>query len=103
MSIKIETDKGWTEAVIDENCNYDKFYLAVVVLEKDFQVEFSNKLEDLDSLYWEFTYEGSKLMLHYNIYFGVSIFPKAFKLATSADNEMVTEIANLLFDKLNKN
>jgi len=103
MSIIIGTDKGWTEAVIDENCNYDRFYLAAVVLEKDFHIEFSYKLDDFDSLYWEFTYKGSELMLHYNIYFGVSIFPKAFKLATSEDNERVIEIGELIFNKLNKN
>jgi hypothetical protein len=63
MGIMIETDKGWTKAILDDNCNYDKFYLAAVILEKDFQIEFSYKLDDFDSLYWEFTYKESALML----------------------------------------
>ena len=103
MGIMIETDKGWTEVILDDNCNYNKFYLAAVILEKDFQIEFSDKLDDFDSLYWEFTYKESALMLHYNIYFGVRIFPKAFQLATPVDNESVIEIGELLFDKLKKN
>ena len=103
MSIKIETDKGWTEAVIDGYCDYDRFYLAAVVMERDFQISFSHKLDDFDSLYWDFEFKGSELTLHYNIYNGVSIFPKSFKLASSTDNEKVIEIGELLFDKLNRN
>ena len=102
MNVKIETDKGWTEAVIDGNCDYDKFYLAAVVLERDFQISFSHKLEDFDSLYWDFEYKGSELILHYNIYNGVSIFPKSFKQASSTDNVKVIEIGELLFDNLRK-
>lgn len=100
MGILIETKKGWTEAILDSNCDYDIFYKTAEILQKDFQANFVNKLDDYDSLYWDFIYKGSRLILHYNIYLGVSIFPAAFKLATQDDNETVIEIGNLLFDRL---
>lgn len=30
--IQINTDKGWTEAVIDDNCGFDMFYKAAEIL-----------------------------------------------------------------------
>ena len=101
MSINIKTDKGWTEVVIDDNCGYEKFYQAAELLKKDLQIEFFLKLNDFDSLYWDFKYKGSELTLHYNIYMGISVFPKVFALASDDDNEKVIEIGEFLFEKLN--
>ena len=103
MSINIITDKGWTEAVIDDNCDYEKFYQATELLKKDLQIEFFLKLNDFDSFYWDFKYKGSELTLHYNIYMGISVLPKAFTLASEDDNEKVIEIGKFLFEKLNSN
>lgn len=100
MSLTIETQKGWTEAVLDDNCGYEKFYNAARILQEDFNISFISKLDDFDTLYWDFRYNDSLLCLHYNIYFGLSIFPRAFKLATVTDNERVIEIGELLYEKV---
>jgi hypothetical protein len=100
MGVLIEKEKGWTEAILDSNCGYDKFYTAAEIIQRDFQINFISKLDDFDSLYWDFIFEGSQLTLHYNTFFGVSIFPKAFKSASENDNKKVIEIGDLLFDKL---
>lgn len=100
MKPKLETDKGWTEAIIDDDCEFEKFYSVADVLSNYFNLTFSNKLNDFDTLYWDFEYKGTELVLHYNIYLGVSIFPKAFKSATEADNLSVVEISTSLFQKL---
>jgi hypothetical protein len=96
----IETNKGWNEAIVDDNCGFDRFYQAAEILEKNFDIKFSDQLDDFDSLYWDFNYKGSALVLHYHIYCGVSIFPKKFKLATPDDNETVIEIGTLLIKAL---
>jgi hypothetical protein len=96
----IETNKGWNEAIVDDNCGFDRFYKAAEILEKNFDIKFSDQLDDFDSLYWDFNYKGSALVLHYHIYCGVSIFPKKFKLATPDDNETVIEIGTLLIKAL---
>jgi hypothetical protein len=106
MSLSIETIKGWTEVVLDGNCGYEKFYNAARILHEEFNIWFLSKLDDFDTLYWDFRYRDSLLCLHYNIYFGLSVFPRAFKLATVTDNERVIEIGELLYEKLsswNKN
>ena len=100
MKPKLETEKGWTEAIIDDDCELSKFYTVADLLSGVFNLTFSNKLDDFDTLYWDFEYKGNNLVLHYNIYLGVSIFPRAFKSATQADNEAVAEISTLLFQKL---
>jgi len=100
MKPKLETDKGWTEAIIDDDCEFEKFYSVADVLSNSFNLTFSNKLNDFDTLHWDFEYKGNELVLHYNSYLGISIFPKAFKSATETDNLSVVEISTLLFQKL---
>ena len=100
MPPTIETDKGWTEATLDDNCDADAFYAVAGVLETYFNAEFSGRAADLDSIYWDFEYHDHKLTLHYNIYFGVCIFPKAMKAATPEDNKAVEEIATRLMNKM---
>ncbi len=100
MKPKLETEKGWTEAIIDDDCEFSKFYTAADLLSSDFNLTFSNKLNDFGTLYWDFEYKGNDLILHYNIYLGITIFPRAFKSATQTENESVVEISTLLFRKL---
>lgn len=102
MGAKIDTEKGWTEAFIEEDCGFDRFYHSAAILEKKFDAQFTFKLDDFDSLYWGFNYKGSDLVLHYSIFFGVSIFPKAFTHASSVDNVNVIEIGDLLVERINE-
>lgn len=102
MSITLSREKGWIEAILDGNCDFSRFYDSAIILEKHFEINFTYKLNDFDTLYWDFKYKESNLCLHYNIYLGVSIFPKAFTASSSIDNENVIEIGELLFEKLNE-
>lgn len=96
----IETKKGWTEVIIDDDCLSDKFYKVADLLATKFGLAFSEKLNSLDTIYWDFHHNGSILVLSYNIYEGITIFPREFKNATQADNESVLEIGGLLFQQL---
>ena len=100
MGVIINKERGWTEAIIDDNCEFTTFYRCVDILKKDFGIEFSSEMDGLDSLYWDFDYKESKLSLHYNIYTGISIFLVAFVKASFIDNENVIEIGKLLFEKI---
>lgn len=100
MKLKLETDKGWTEAILFDDCEFEKFYSVADVLSNQFNVTFSTKLNDFDTAYLDFEYKGNNLVLHYNVYLGISIFPKAFKSATEIENSAVKEISTLLFEKL---
>ena len=100
MNLTLRNDYGCTEAVIDENCGFDKFYGIAGLLTEKLQVHFTNKIDDLDTSYWDFNYNGHKLTLHYNIYDGVSILPVRLKNAVAKDNEAIKELARVLEDHL---
>lgn len=96
----IERSKGWTEVIIDGDCEFEKFYKVADVLQADFNILFTNKLHDLDTIYWDFNFKDSTLVLFYNIYEGVTIFPKALQDSIQTENECTEEIGTLLYQKL---
>ncbi len=96
MNLTLRNDYGCTEAVIEENCGFDKFYGVAGLLADKLQVQFTNKIDDLDTSYWDFNYNGHKLTLHYNIYDGVSILPVRLRRAVAKDNEAIKELAGVL-------
>ena len=96
MTLTLRTDYGCTEAVIDENCGFDKFYKVADLLHDKFNIRFTNKIDDSDTSYWDFNFQGYKLTLHYNIYDGVSIFPRKIKDAVEKENQAVLTLAKLL-------
>jgi hypothetical protein len=97
----INIEKGWTEVTINSDCEFNDFYAIADVLETVLKITFNQKLNDFSStIYCDFEYKGSKLVIHYNIHLGVSIFPEALKNATVNDNDMVIEISTLLIKEL---
>lgn len=100
MKTKIITEKGLTEVIVEEDCELDKFYKVADLLSNHFNLIFLDKLVGLDTIYWDFEYNGNDLVLHFNVFMGISIFPKELKSATQTNNESVVEIATLLFQKL---
>jgi Protein of unknown function (DUF3630) len=100
MTLTLRTDIGCTEAIIDENCGFDRFYKVADILSDALHISFTNKIDDSDSSYWDFNYKGQRLTLHYDIYNGVSIFPRKYRNAVRKDNEAVVELANLLQTKV---
>lgn len=96
--MKINYSQGWTEAVLDSNCSIDKFYKIAEILKTLLSISFSAKLGDLESHYWSFFYQSRELTLHYNIYTGISIFPKSLKKATESDSLAVLDIYENLSD-----
>lgn len=92
--------EGWVEVIIKgDNSDYKDFEQVARTLKKLFQVKFS-KLGSLDASYWDFMYKGCELTLHYNIYLGISLFPKALKLSSQKDNKCVKELGELLIESL---
>ncbi|MDE3248876.1 MAG: hypothetical protein KGO82_09465 [Bacteroidota bacterium] len=100
MSLTLRTDFGCTEAVIDDDCGLKRFYEVADILSDDLDIKFLHKLDDFDSLVWDFAYKGHTLTLHYNIYTGISIYPNKFREAPRRDNDAVIEVARFLETKL---
>lgn len=100
MSLTLRTDFGCTEAIIDDDCGLKRFYEVANILSDDLDIKFITKMDDFDSLMWDFNYKGHTLTLHYNIYTGISIYPRKFREAVRRDNEAVVEVARFLEGKL---
>jgi hypothetical protein len=100
MSLMLRTDFGCTEAVIDDDCGLKRFYEVADILSDDLDIKFISKLDDFDSLVWDFNFKGHTLTLHYNIYTGISIYPLKFRDAPRKDNDAVVEVAQFLETKL---
>jgi len=96
MHLTLRNDSGCTEAVLSENCGFDQFYSIADVMTEQANINFTNKIDDTNTSYWDFQYNGHKLTLHYNIYDGVSIFPRKMKEALIHDNMAVAELAEVL-------
>lgn len=102
MGLTIVQEKGWTEIIIEDSCEFAKFYQCVEVLNKDFGIEASSKIDGLDSVYWDFENKKSTLTIHYSIYIDISIYPKLTEKASPIDNEKIIEIGQMVFEKMNK-
>ncbi|HOA38760.1 MAG TPA: hypothetical protein PLQ32_08205 [Flavihumibacter sp.] len=96
----LHTHDGFTEAVIDEDGGLKRFYEVANLLSDGLKIRFSSKLDDFDSLIWDFKYKGQPLTLHYNIYTGICLYPKQVQLAAERDNKAVAEVANFLESQL---
>jgi len=96
MDLTLRNEFGCTEAVIAENCGFDKFYKVADLLAEKIKIKFTNKIDDSDTSYWDFLFKGHKLTLHYNIYDGVSIFPRNWKDSPRRDSDAVRELADIL-------
>jgi hypothetical protein len=100
MSLILRTNFGCTEAVLSDDGGLKQFYRVANVLSQDFNIDFSNKEDDFDTIDWEFRFKGHNLTLHYSIYNGISIFPTKTRDALTKDNKAVVELANVLEGKL---
>lgn len=92
----LHTHDGFTEAVIDEDGGLKRFYEVANLLSEELRISFINKLDDFDSLIWDFRYHGQALSLHYNIYTGISLYPQQTVNAVPPQNKAVAEVARFL-------
>lgn len=100
MSLTLRTTLGCTEAVISDGGGLKQFYRVANVLSQDFNVKFSNKEDDFDTIDWDFRFKGQNLTLHYSIYNGISIFPTKTRDALNKENKAVVELAGALEGKM---
>jgi hypothetical protein len=100
MSLTLRTTLGCTEAIISDDGGLKEFYRIANILSQDFDIRFSNKEDDFDTIDWDFRFKGHSLTLHYSIYNGISIFPTKTRDALNKDNKAVVELAGALEGKL---
>jgi hypothetical protein len=100
VNLVVEIKNGYTEVIIDDACEFSKFYKTASVLTGLLDYSYTQKLLHHDTAYYDFEYKASKLTLHYNVYLGITVFPTALKKAIAIENEHALEIGSLLHKKL---
>ncbi len=78
MPFLIKDNKGFVEAIIDPSCGIEKFFMATEILENEFEISYIEKNDSLDTSYWDFEFNDSRITIHYNIYTGISLFSSKF-------------------------
>ena len=79
---EIDTSKGWTEVTLLKKCEMQKVTQVAAILTEKLNIHFTTKMNDMDSLYWDF-----------NIYVGISLLPLRFEQAKEWENEAVVKLA----------
>lgn len=92
----IYNEIGFTELRVLDNCEWDEFYFFAGKLKEQLKISYKDKSTGLDSCYWPFDFEECNMMVHYNIYMGISIYPEKGELASELDNQKVMAIFSTL-------
>ncbi|HEY8398208.1 MAG TPA: hypothetical protein VIK80_09720 [Flavihumibacter sp.] len=95
-----QTHDGFTEAIIDEDGGLKRFYEVANLLSSELNIRFDQKLDDIETLTWDFRFKGQPLSLYYNIYTGICLYPQSTTQAAKRNNQAVAEIAHFLESKL---
>lgn len=87
---------GFKEIVVIESCDFEEFYLYAEKLKKKLNIVYTKQIDDFDSLYWQFIFVGSIMVLSYDTFLGISIYPQDGKKSTAIDNQRIEEIYQLI-------
>lgn len=93
----IEYNTGNTSTIIDENAGLQEFYKLTNQLSRNRKVRFTNKLDEADSIEWNFKYRGNYFSLQYNIYSGVTLAAQDSKNVKTV--KVVYDLAKKLKDQ----
>jgi hypothetical protein len=96
MSILEPQTNGHAEAVLDDNCGFQKFYKVAYTISEKLRLPFTRKQEKSDTIDWDFSYKGRALTLHFNVYTGLSIVATPQKLMAKKDGDLAFELASTL-------
>jgi len=87
-----QSEYGYTQIVISDNCEFDDFYSYADLLKNKLQVNYLNRLDDFDTLYWTFLFDGTSFDLSYNVFLGINIYPSKGFRSSAEENELVKKL-----------
>jgi hypothetical protein len=87
---------GFKEIVVSDSCDFEEFYLYAEKLKNHLDIVYTKQIDDFDSLYWQFIFVGSVMVLSYDTFLGISIYPQDGNKSTAIDNQRIEEIYQLI-------
>ena len=85
---------------LKESCEYEDFYQIISLLEEKFGGSVVEKLDDFDGLFWCVRVDEVDIVVHYNIYEGVVLYPEKSVLDIEKANLTVKHIGERLLKYL---
>ena len=83
------TNKGWSEIIIDSDCEVYKFFKIADVMETKLRIAFGERVKMVEEVYWPFNAEGKDLILFYRPNEGVGMYAAA---KSASDEQTVAEL-----------
>ncbi len=83
------------EIQIRGSCDYSDFYETVRKVEA-LGIHIEEKVNGFDSLYYDFKYEGVLLTLHYNVYLGITLYPRDVNSSSEHDRSIAKKVSKII-------
>lgn len=96
MLSSLANTKGYPVIMLSRNCDQIEFYNVATKIENLLRITFFNKINDFDSLFWDFQYRDTVLTLHFNVFLGLSIYPAKCMDCGLDDQRIMEEIYQIL-------
>lgn len=83
----------YSEVRITEQPDNSLFIRLADRIVSEFKAKIIEKINDLDSTYWDFQVKSEIITLHQQTFIGISVFPKDLDKASTVANELAVKIA----------
>jgi hypothetical protein len=100
MDLLEQTVKGWTEIIIDSDCEVYKFYKIADVVETKLRIDFNERIKRADQLFWQFTIEETDFVLFYIPAEGAGLYASSQIVATETELSLLRLVAKSLYVQL---
>jgi hypothetical protein len=89
-------ERGFHEIVLCESTEYEDFYSFTSKLKNILKIEYQDKIDDFDTLYWVFYLDEHSFVVSYNTFQGISVYPSSTIHETNVEIEILEKIARAL-------
>lgn len=72
-NIELNKGSGRITILLVDDCDFNVFFKLIEHIEKVLNISFSEKVDDIDSLYYSFKYKNIDFVLTYHVYDGIKL------------------------------
>ncbi len=88
--------QSYSEIILTEQPDSSLFIRLADGIVSEYKASIIEKLNGLDSVYWDFLVESEIITLHQQTFIGITIFPRDLEKSTAEANRLAEKIAAML-------
>jgi len=85
--------QSYSEIIITEHADSSLFKRLADRIVSEFKAKLVEKINDLDTVYWDFQVKSEIITIHQQTFIGISVFPKELDKASIVANQLAEKIA----------